>query len=581
MILPKDKGRLATYIRWVIDTCFDSQKDRTSMYERRRKYYLFGTQAHEEILYNRMTSHLDLVSSFLYSGDRAQYDIAAPRNSNPVVVAQTRALQDAWNDDFRDTGLSDLFGVALDWALALDCILIKSGWSNMKDQNFGKIIHPQDFGVFREDEPDLDSQEAFTHTFVIGYDEAVQRLTRAGRKEDIDRLETVNTPFVSPFPNLITRLIVTATGGTDLTGNIMGQAPPSPLLLPDYHPKVNQPLVRFNEVYVWDDEHADYRIFEVIEPDMIVSDSAKVVEAKKLGNVKAFGENKKYLEQFLDSTSNDFLPKEHPFTLVRPHAMPEYFWGRAHIDGLIKLQDWSNERLDQIHDLLDRQANPSKVFSGFMGLTDEKMDAMGGADTWVYDQLPNAKVEYLTPDMPEDLFADFNQIGQIFLEASGLTEVVAGRGEAGVRSRGHARELKTSGSGRIKKLAVGLEAPLVRLGDLGVKLKMKNDDDVLTADTGEKFYPAQVDPKYTMRIAGHSHSPLFSDESKEMAALLFKAQAIDQEMLIRLLNPPARDNMIAALRERVRQQQLAALSRPPAPGRGASGKARGEGNAAA
>jgi hypothetical protein len=84
-----------------------------------------------------------------------------------------------------------------------------------------------------------------------------------------------------------------------------------------------------------------------------------------------------------------------------------------------------------------------------------------------------------------------------------------------------------------------------------------------------------------MRIAGHSHSPLFSDESKETAALLFKAQAIDQEMLIRLLNPPGRDNMIFALRERVKQQMLMAQTRPPAPGKGASGKARGEANAAA
>ncbi len=206
-----------------------------------------------------------------------------------------------------------------------------------------------------------------------------------------------------------------------------------------------------------------------------------------------------------------------------------------------------------------------------MGLTDEKAEAFGGEGTWVYDQLPQAQVKELYPEMPPDLFADFQSIGQIFLEASGLTEVIAGKGEQGVRSRGHARELRTTGAGRIKKLATKLEDSFVRMGDVALKLKMKNDDDPIVPDDKETFLAAQVSEKFKMRIAGHSHSPLFADDSRELAALLFKAQAIDREMLIRLLRPPNRENMIAALRVRVAAEMQRAAQQPPPP---AGGKAR-------
>jgi hypothetical protein len=184
------------------------------------------------------------------------------------------------------------------------------------------------------------------------------------------------------------------------------------------------------------------------------------------------------------------------------------------------------------------------------------------------DQLPGAKVDELTPQMPPDLFAEVTAIGQIFLEASGLTETIAGHGEQGVRARGHAKQLATTGSARIRKVAVAQEEPLSKIGNLGLKLMMKNDDELITADNKMQFVAAQAGPKWNIRIAGHSHSPLFADESREMAVLMLKAQAIDQEMLIRLLNPPNADSLIHALRER----QKKAAATPPAGPAGAKGK---------
>jgi hypothetical protein len=113
-----------------------------------------------------------------------------------------------------------------------------------------------------------------------------------------------------------------------------------------------------------------------------------------------------------------------------------------------------------------------------------------------------------------------------------------------------------TGSGRIKKVAVSLEQPLSKCGDIGIKLLQKNSKERITTDAGQELVPALVaERNLRIRVAGHSHSPLFSDETKEAAQLLFKSEAIDREMLIRILNPPNADNMIHALRKRVKAEQ--------------------------
>ena len=195
------------------------------------------------------------------------------------------------------------------------------------------------------------------------------------------------------------------------------------------------------------------------------------------------------------------------------------------------------------------------------------MDAFGGADTWVMDQLPQAAVKELAPQMPPDIFADYNSIRALMLEASGLTETAEGKGTKDVRSTGHAKQLLTTGTGRIKKTATKLEGPLVRMGDLALKLNMRNNDEPIQPDPkddgkpGDAFFYANLSSDYSLRVAGHSHSPLFSDDTKELAGALYKAQAIDQEALIRLLNPPGRDNLIHSLRYRQKKAAEAAAQK--------------------
>src|SRR5215475_6340159 len=99
MIIPDEPHKQAEFVRWVLDVCLNSHKDRKDLYDRRRQFWLYGTNGDTESTYNRIESHLDLVASFLYSQDHAQFALSAPLNSEDDVVRQFLAAQDSFNND--------------------------------------------------------------------------------------------------------------------------------------------------------------------------------------------------------------------------------------------------------------------------------------------------------------------------------------------------------------------------------------------------------------------------------------------------------------------------------------------------
>lgn len=569
MMIPEQRALRDEHLKWVLDTCLMSRMDRKNMYDRRRQFYLYGTSGDADILYNRLEPHIDLVCSFLFSGDHAEYDLAAPLNAPPQQIGWFAAAKDKFNEDFRDADLFDEFADALLWSTVMDTWFLKMGWSETRKQVFASQVPPWKLGVFADEETDFDSQEAFVHCYHIDYDHAVQRMHNAGLDALIDKLNVVNTPFESPFPDTLTRMIISSTSGENLAGNVTGAVNPSYVSRPTYHAKVDRPLVGFYELYVWDDQCEDYRLFTAVDPGIFLTDSKAVIGA--LANAKGQKRIGKEFERFYNTHTNEFFPQEHPFVQVRPYTMFDYFWGKSHLESLIPLQEWSSERLAQIHDILDKQAYPPRMGSGMMGLSDEKMEAFGGADTWVIDQLPAATIKEYPPEMPPDIFQDYMSIGMLMMEASGLTEILQGKGGEGVRSKSHAKQLQTTGAGRIKKTATRLEAPLVRMGELALKLMQRNSDEAVQPDGGDAFLYANLGDDYTLRIAGHSHSPLFIDDTKELAMALIKTQSIDQEAFIRMLNPPNRAGLIQAYRQRQKAkaamaQQRMAMGLPPEEG---------------
>src|SRR3984957_19554047 len=107
MIIPDKEPLKSEYLQWILDVCLASKKERKDMYDRRRQFFLYGTSSDQDVMYNRLEAHLDLVCSFLYSPDHAEFALSAPANSPDAMVKQFMAAQDAFNNDFRDARLFD------------------------------------------------------------------------------------------------------------------------------------------------------------------------------------------------------------------------------------------------------------------------------------------------------------------------------------------------------------------------------------------------------------------------------------------------------------------------------------------
>ena len=148
-------------------------------------------------------------------------------------------------------------------------------------------------------------------------------------------------------------------------------------------------------------------------------------------------------------------------------------------------------------------------------------------------------------------------------EASGISSVLQGRGEQGVRSAGHASQLARLGSSRAKKRALVVEDALEKMATLYLKVMQQYDPTHLRDADGVKFIPEQFTRDYVVKVDAHSNSPIFMEDLRSLAFNLFKAQAIDKESLIDLLDPPMKQMLKDRLKKIEEKGAQQAAEKPP------------------
>ncbi len=151
----------------------------------------------------------------------------------------------------------------------------------------------------------------------------------------------------------------------------------------------------------------------------------------------------------------------------------------------------------------------------------------------------------------------------MFEEASGIFGVLQGRGETGVRSTGHASQLARLGSARVKKRALVVEDSLEKLATLYLKAMQRYDDTKYTDSAGKPFILEQFPKDFAVKVDAHSNSPIFTEDTKELAFNLLKVGAIDKESLLDLVEPPMKQLLIDRLHKQEERQKLQAQQEPP------------------
>jgi len=484
---------------------------------------LFGCQPEEPPAhFNKIYPHIDQLTSFLYSAETTRFSIdlgaAVADQEYRKVPTLTKALNDQWLNSNTD----NVFSMALCWALVYNTTYVKLTYRNGIHPY---MIEPGAMGVLREDTPYTDRQEAVCQTYYITKSELYNRLYSHPKRDELIKRISASHHEVSRVPEAIDR-IITSQVNPSIYGNInldlSGYA--------RYKARVAEETVEMRELWLWNDDTQDYQCVTIADPDVVIYDR----EGSKL-----------------------FLKGELPFIQICPNPQYDYYWGQSEVQRLIFLQEMRNKRMSEILELLSRQVNPPTALVGFTGILDEKNFALNRAGGLFATDMPNAKVERMAPNIPDDSFREIAEIDRMFEEMSGITSVLSGRGESGVRSTGHASQLARLGSSRAKKRALIVEDSLEKLATLFLKMMQVYDDTHYQDDEGMKFIAEQFTRDYVVKVDAHSNSPIFMEDSRQLAFNLLKAGAISKERLIDLLDAPMKQILKQDLKKMEAQQAAA------------------------
>ena len=525
MRIPKNDDDREFFYRDLIEKCMVSLAERKGDYSSLRSWFLFGAGPEESpTIFNKIYPHIDQLTSFLYSAETTRFSInvgaSVPGQEHIKIPRLTLALNDEWLNSNAD----QVFSSALTWALVFNSTFIKLV---VNKGIHPYMVEPGSIGVLREDTPYTDRQEAIVQTYYITKSELYNRLYSHPKRDSIvKRITTSQHSKTEDVPEGIDRIVMSQSNPT-----IYGNVNLDLFGMNRYKARVAEDTVKMYELWVWNDDEEDYQVVTMADPDIFIYDRP----GKSM-----------------------FLKGELPFVQICPNPQFDYYWGQSEVQRLIFLQQLRNHRMTEILDLLSKQVNPPKVFTGFMGITDEKAFAFNRAGGQVSSDMPGAKVDALAPAMPKELFEVIHEVDAMFSEASGISSVLSGRGETGVRSAGHASQLARLGSSRAKKRALIVEDSLEKVATLYLKLMQAYDNTHFLDEEGNKFIAEQFTRDFVVKVDAHSNSPIFTEDLRQLAFNLYKAKAIDQESLLDLLEPP----MKQLLKDKLKKRQNEAAANP-------------------
>jgi len=547
MKIPKDDVERFNFYMELQAKCTNTQEDRRKVYQNQRLFFLFGTgpEGSDTKVVNKIYPHVDQLAGLMYSSETTRFSIDIPPSvsdlNKTMIVPLMQKLNDTWHLSNSDL----VFSQALLWSFVYGSMFVKIR-IGLGGQFEPYVVEPHDIGVLREDICGIWKQEAFCHTYYVTLSQMEAQLKEIEHPKLATLMKVINSgPRESTPQQQVLNRIETSASQPNIIGNINYSLDSTVR----YRPRVAEKLVKMTELYVWNTEEADYQVVTIADPGVVVFDR---------------------------SLDKMFLKNESPFIQVCPAPAHDYFWGYSEVDKLIPLQRMRNERFEQVQHMMNLQARPPKFGSGFQGDVSEIMDTMDSPAGLVVGDMPGAKLETVSPTIPDDLFKEIRDIDAMFEEVSGITNVMQGRGESGVRSQGHAANLARLGSSRAKKRALIIEDQLEKISTLYLQLMQAYDPETLRGDDGIEFIAEQFTNNFIVKVDAHSNSPIFQEDQRALAFELFKAKAIDRESLLDLLDVPMKELLKMRLKTHIEPAEAkAAQAQQQAEAQGKQSKSKG------
>lgn len=523
-----------------MDECCASSDTRGMVYTRAAQYYYQGTYDTRAAIYNKMKPFVDRLAGFLMQPTDVRFAISFDSSEPEDVLQRGQLVGEKLTADYRSTDSDICFAEQVSWALANGCMLLK----HLPHEETFKIapVHPQNFGVLSETILDLDEQEAFCHTSypTVSRLRSMLEDMQHPHASDIMKLieETPRQQKDEERPTYFHQMVVGGlhpvgeVGGTPSAAGVVNVFPvPTPW---QSEKRKDMRTVKFVEMWVKNNK-GDYATIQIVYPDIIIEGA----------------DTRRNLSK---------IPGFHPFVKLQAQVTPGYFWGRSIIADVQMLQDVLNKRMRDLKVMWDRNVNAPQVMSGFTSVTPEEYFKIINEGGFINDPNPNAKANPMLQPPPVNYLEELQFMFQLFDEASGFSPIMGGQGEPGVRAGVHAQTLVRTSSPRLIDQAARIERQLAQSGYLCLRIMQAMDPSIYQTDSTPPvtFLLSDLPDNFQVIVDSHSASPAFAEDNRQVAIALARAGAVDAEDLIHMVHPPGAELLLARLRQRQKQQAVAA-----------------------
>jgi regulator of sigma D len=534
MIIPSARKDIEEFCAKIVDRCTYSEPTRSETYNQLTTLYRTGTRSGQMAKHNKCYTHIDKISSLIYSPQDVRFSLEFEDDENPLWANKLRVATKHLNRQFIRRNVHISLSTAIEAACYLGSYFIKVTYSS--DGYNVHLIHPSDIGVDNESLNSLNDQECFVHTMrvskhsirrqLFGHpkrDELMKKLDSATSVDRVDSISNNYSVFTDGIGNLQTGGVAGSGRGSMLpTGQMSNlKAALSPESLED--------LVEMYEIWVQDDDMQNWTTLRYIKPGIV-------------------------LEGMLFKRNLSDAPDCVPFVKICPKEVPDYFFGASFLEPVISLQELKNKRFDQIDNIYARQINPARIAKGFSSMTDEKLLALLTPGGTFVDSDPNGKVDEFKPELPQGSLEYLHMLDAMFEDAGGFTPVMSGQGDQGIRSGNHAQSALRMSGPRIRDAAITVETQVAEVGELCYRISQAKNANVFKDERGDEFLLAQIPDDAFVAVDSHTTSPIFSGENENRAFALRKMDAIDNESLIEMLHVPKSEELIAKLHKRDAQK---------------------------
>ena len=543
--IPTGEKNIIPFANDLIQTCMVSQSMRAAYYRLLNTIAETGRYDGQKSLINMMNTHLERTASHLFSPVELKFamdfDNAYPANDIRRGEVFAKHLTRQWEKTSTDT----LFGRGVFEGLKYGAAILKQWATEEGDEDHKKpsykkkLVLPWNFGVYREDENDIQEQEALCETCLLTMPEIWQRIYRfpdakklynqigthaqagqSGSQPDsffhqvlsTSQLNTGISSSTRPLPGGIVQL------GNDPNYAIMG-------------PTVGAPTVKFHELWVKGEE--GYVTIQIVEPDILVT-------RFKLSNLLGIKDTQ-------------------PYRLIQPNPVSNWFWGRSELVDLIEPEGTLSQWVDDFKRLIGLQVDKLLAFKGDNTVLDEayaQFRASGYMNLGIVGD-----VKDLTPQIPAELLPAIKFMIESINMLGSFPDIMQGKGESGVRAGVHANTLLKTASPTLRDRALLVERQCAVSCDLTASLMEAKEDrkfwtkaDKLQDVEESSFILTDIPSDWRITVDSHSSSPIFADEAQQLIFALRKTGDVDGEYVIDNMPLPNKEGAKAALRERTKQK---------------------------